>query len=152
VLQFIAMIAVPVLFITFGYLYKPEYLDLFEQSLVIFIAFTVTRGLFMYFIYMPLSRKTEKIVEVNSLRWWTVLTFGGIRGPLSILMVLGLSVLVPNYEHLHILEALVFNSVVLVMVVYTPILIITFWLWGDKFKHEYDLEHDNAVNHNLEHN
>jgi len=93
----------------------------------------------MYF-YSHLSRKTKKIDDIDSFRWWAVLTFGGMRGGLSILMIFILALAIPDYKYLEELKAIVFNVVFLITFIYTPILIFIFKKYSKKFDNEYNYE------------
>ncbi len=144
ILYFIALLANAFLFIALGSLV--DFFDInsfvwkyFEESFYIFIFLTITRWIFMYF-YSHLSRKTKKIDNISSFRWWSVLTFWWMRWGLSILMIFILSLAIPDYKHLEELQAIVFNVVFLITFTYTPILIFIFKKYSKKFDCEYTYE------------
>ncbi len=111
----------------------------FEISFYIFIFITLVRAIFMYF-YSLLSVQTKKIDNIDSVRWWAVLTFGWMRGWLSVLMIFMLASAVHDYEYMQELEAIVFNVVFLITFIYTPILIYIFKKYEKLFDKEYAYE------------
>jgi len=144
VLYFIAMLCNAFLFIALWSLVDFFNLDSFvwkyaEVSLYIFLFLTFIRWLFMYF-YSSLSTKTKKIENIDSIRWWAVLTFGWMRWGLSVLMIFILASAIPDYEYMQELEAIVFNVVFLITFIYTPILIYIFKKWEKDFQKEYEYE------------
>jgi len=110
----------------------------FSESLILFIAITIIRSISM-FLYMQISTLTTKINSVSSFRWLRVLSFGGMKGGISVLMVLGLSVII-DYEFASLFQALTFNIVLLATFINTSILLIEFNINGDAFAKEADLE------------
>ncbi len=144
ILYFIAMLSNAFLFIALWSLV--DFFDInsfvwkyFDISIYIFIFITVIRWIFMYF-YSYLSKVTKKIDEINSVRWWAVLTFGWMRWWLSVLMIFMLVSAIPDYKYIQELEAIVFNVVFLITFIYTPILIYIFKKYEKDFKKEYEYE------------
>ena len=114
------------------------------DSLFIFLFLTIIRGIFMYF-YSHISKKTKKIENIESFRWWAVLTFGWMRWGLSVLMIFILASAIPDYKYLDELKAIVFNVVFLITFIYTPILIFIF----KKYKKDFDKEYEYEKKHEM---
>ena len=117
--QLLAMVANTILFIAMA-----EMIDLnlmwnyrFE-ILIMFIATTVIRAVMMS-IFAIVTNKTQKMVDVNR-RWTTVLSFAGIKGGLSIVM---LTMIPASFEHLETFKAIVIGVIMLSTFVYAAILI-----------------------------
>jgi len=147
ILYFIAMISNAFLFIALWSLVDFFNSDsfvwqYFEISFYLFLFVTLVRAIFMY-LYSHLSVKTKKIDNIDSVRWWAVLTFGWMRGGLSVLMIFILAAAVPDYQYMQELEAIVFNVVFLITFIYTPILIFIFKKYEKSFnkEYEYEIEH-----------
>ncbi len=115
-----------------------------DVSVYIFLFLTFIRWLFMY-VYSHISRQTKKINNINSFRWWAVLTFGWMRWWLSVLMIFMLASAIPDYKYMQELEAIVFNVVFLITFIYTPILIYIF----KKYKKDFDYEYEYEIKHDL---
>ena len=56
-----------------------------------------------------------------SFRWWGVLTFAGIKGGLSIVM---LSMIPPTFQHLEMFKAVVIGVVLLSTFIYSSVLLL----------------------------
>ncbi len=110
----------------------------FIQSIILFIAITAIRAISMS-LYMKISTSTNKIKNVSSLRWLRVLSFGGMKGGISVLMVLGLSVII-DYQFSNLFQALTFNIVLLATFINTSILLIEFNKNGKLFEEEAEME------------
>ena len=148
ILYFIAMLSNAFLFIALWSLvdfFNPNSFvwQYFEISFYIFIFLTIIRAIFMY-LYSHLSVKTKKIDNIDNVRWWAVLTFGWMRGWLSVLMIFILASALPDYEYMQEFEAIVFNVVFLITFTYTPILIFIFKKYEKLFykEYSYELKHD----------
>lgn len=114
--------------------------EYFTESIILFIAITIIRAISMFF-YMKISTSTHKIKNVSSIRWLRVLSFGGMKGGISVLMVLGLSIII-DYQFANLFQALTFNIVLLATFVNTSILLIEFNKNGKLFEQEAELENN----------
>ena len=83
-----------------------------------FIATTVIRAAMMS-VFAWITNKTTKMVDVNR-RWTTVLSFAGIKGGLSIVM---LTMIPANFEHIETFKAIVIGVIMLSTFVYATVLI-----------------------------
>ncbi|MDX8396479.1 MAG: sodium:proton antiporter, partial [Mariprofundaceae bacterium] len=63
--------------------------------------------------------QTDKMTNIN-FRWWGVLTFAGIKGGLSIVMLM----MIPtSFEHLEMFKAVVIGVILLSTFIYSGILV-----------------------------
>lgn len=89
------------------------------EILVMFLATTLIRGVMMG-IFAWITNKTDKMVDVN-FRWWAVLTFAGIKGGLSIVMI----TLIPaSFAYLEMFKAVVIGTILLSTFIYSVVLLI----------------------------
>jgi len=89
-----------------------------HEILVMFLATTVIRALMMA-KFAIITNQTDKMTNVN-FRWWGVLTFAGIKGGLSVVMLM----MIPaNFEHIEMFKAIVVGVIVLSTFVYSIILL-----------------------------
>ncbi len=85
-IAFFALFANALLFVTLAELIEIDKLLAYSSEIIIlFLVTTIIRAIMM-FKFSLISRASEKIINVNY-RWWAVLTFSGIKGGLSIIMV-----------------------------------------------------------------
>jgi len=88
------------------------------EILVMFLATTVIRAAMMA-KFAILTNQTSKMTNVN-FRWWGVLTFAGIKGGLSVVMLM----MIPaTFEHLEMFKAIVIGVIMLSTFIYSFILI-----------------------------
>lgn len=139
-IMFAASIASIVLFVAMGEIMDISLmLKYWEEILAVFIATTLIRAVMM-FKFALISNKTENMKNI-SLHWWKVLTFAGVKGGLSILMV---HFLPSNFEFKDLFEAIVFGNIILSTFIYSGILSFIIWLHKNKFSKEYDEEHNKS--------
>jgi len=70
--------------------------------------------------FAVLTNQTDKMTNVN-FRWWGVLTFAGIKGGLSVVMLM----MIPaSFEHLEMFKAIVVGVIMLSTFIYSLILIV----------------------------
>ncbi|MFW5440079.1 MAG: sodium:proton antiporter, partial [Methylophilaceae bacterium] len=88
------------------------------EILIMFIATTVIRAAMMA-IFAIITNKTQKMVDMNR-RWTTVLSFAGIKGGLSIVM---LTMIPASFQHLEMFKAIVIGVIMLSTFIYSIVLI-----------------------------
>ena len=83
-----------------------------------FLATTLIRAAMMA-KFAFITNRTDKMTNVN-FRWWGVLTFAGIKGGLSVVMLM----MIPStFEHLEMFKAIVIGVIMLSTFIYSFILI-----------------------------
>jgi CPA1 family monovalent cation:H+ antiporter len=118
--QLLALVANTILFVAMAEMIDPTLLWKFRvEILVMFLATTLIRGAMMG-LFAWLSNWTERMADVN-FRWWGVLTFAGIKGGLSIVM---LTMIPASFEYLEMFKAVVIGVVVLSTFTYSGVLLI----------------------------
>lgn len=88
------------------------------EILVMFAATTLIRGVMMA-LFAWISNKTSKMVDIN-IRWWGVLTFAGIKGGLSIVI---LTMIPTTFQYLEMFKAVVIGVIVLSTFIYSGVLL-----------------------------
>ena len=117
--QLLAMVANTILFIAMAEMIDLNLLWHYRfEILIMFIATTVIRAAMMS-VFAWITNKTTKMVDVNR-RWTTVLSFAGIKGGLSIVM---LTMIPANFEHIETFKAIVIGVIMLSTFVYATVLI-----------------------------
>lgn len=118
--QLLAMVANTILFIAMAEMIDLNLLWEYRiEILTMFIATTFIRAAMMT-IFAWITNKTDKMVDVN-LRWGTVLSFAGIKGGLSIVM---LTMIPASFEHLEMFKAIVIGVIMLSTFIYATVLIL----------------------------
>jgi monovalent cation:H+ antiporter, CPA1 family len=118
-IQLLAMVANTILFIAMAEMIDLKLLWTYHiEILVMFIATTVIRAA-MIAIFAWITNKTHKMVNVN-MRWGHVLTFAGIKGGLSIVM---LTMIPASFPHLEMFKAVVIGVIMLSTFIYSIMLI-----------------------------
>jgi len=117
--QLLALVANTMLFVAMAELINMSLLWQYKtEILVMFFATTVIRAIMMA-KFAFITNRTDKMTNVN-FRWWGVLTFAGIKGGLSIVMLM----MIPaSFEHLEMFKAVVIGVVMLSTFIYSGILI-----------------------------
>ncbi|MEO6976038.1 MAG: cation:proton antiporter [Gallionella sp.] len=117
--QLLALVANTILFVAMAEMIDPAQLWKFRvEILVMFLATTLIRGAMMG-LFAWLSNRTDRMADIN-LRWWGVLTFAGIKGGLSIVM---LTMIPASFQHLEMFKAVVIGVVVLSTFTYSAVLL-----------------------------
>ena len=130
--QLLAMVANTILFVAMAEMIDPGLLWKYRvQILAMFLATTLIRGAMMG-LFAWLTNKTDKMVDVN-FRWWGVLTFAGIKGGLSIVM---LTMIPASFEHLEMFKAVVIGVIVLSTFTYSAVLLIIIGSNKERFLQE----------------
>ncbi|WP_286293778.1 cation:proton antiporter [Methylomarinovum tepidoasis] len=118
-IQLLGLVSNTILFVAMAELIELELLARYwHEILVMFVATTVIRALMMA-KFAWLTRQTRRMTDVN-LRWWGVLTFAGIKGGLSIVM---LSMIPREFPFLDLFKAVVIGVVLLSTFLYSLILL-----------------------------
>jgi monovalent cation:H+ antiporter, CPA1 family len=118
--QLLAIVANTILFIAMAEMIDLNLLWKYRfEILIMFAATTVIRAAMMS-VFAYITNKTHKMVNVN-FGWGTVLTFAGIKGGLSIVM---LTMIPASFEHLEMFKAIVIGIILLSTFVYSIALIL----------------------------
>jgi CPA1 family monovalent cation:H+ antiporter len=119
-IQLLALVANTILFIAMAEMINLKLLWQYHvEIIVMFVATTVIRAAMMS-LFALITNKTEKMVNIGP-RWCTVLTFAGIKGGLSIVM---LTMIPSSFVHLEMFKAIVIGVIMLSTFVYSVILIL----------------------------
>ncbi len=118
-IQLLAIVANTMLFVAMAEIVDMDLLWQYKtEILVMFLATTVIRAAMMAKFAM-ITNQTDKMTNVN-FRWWGVLTFAGIKGGLSVVMLM----MIPeSFEHLEMFKAIVVGVIMLSTFIYSFILL-----------------------------
>lgn len=118
-IQLLAVIANTILFIAMAEIVNLAQLWQYKTEIIsMFLATTVIRALMMG-KFAIITNQTTKMTSIN-FRWWGVLTFAGIKGGLSVVMLM---MIPPSFEHLQMFQAVVIGVILLSTFIYSAILI-----------------------------
>lgn len=118
-IQLLAVIANTILFIAMAEIVNLAQLWQYKIEIIsMFLATTVIRALMMG-KFAIITNQTTKMTNVN-FRWWGVLTFAGIKGGLSVVMLMMIPL---SFEHLQMFQAVVIGVILLSTFIYSAILI-----------------------------
>ncbi|GAB1235582.1 cation:proton antiporter [Ferrigenium sp. UT5] len=118
-IQLLALVANTILFIAMAEMIDLKLLWQYKtEILVMFLATTVIRGAMMG-LFAAIANRTEKMTDIG-LRWWSVLTFAGIKGGLSIVMI---TMIPTDYPHLEMFKAVVIGVIMLSTFLYSGALL-----------------------------
>lgn len=135
--QLLALVANTILFVAMAEMIDLTLLLKYKfETLAMFAATTLIRAVMMG-LFAWISNKTDKMANV-SFRWWGVLTFAGIKGGLSIVM---LSMIPPAFEHLEMFKAVVVGVVLLSTFIYSGVLLAIIGVNKAQFIEEKQAEH-----------
>ena len=117
--QLLALVANTILFVAMAEIVDLSLLWHYKtEILAMFVATTIIRALMMA-KFAVITNQTTHMSSV-SFRWWGVLTFAGIKGGLSIVMLM----MIPaGFEHLEMFKAVVIGVIMLSTFVYSGILL-----------------------------
>lgn len=117
--QLLAIVANTILFVAMAEIIDFELLLNYKFEIIsMFLVTTVIRaGMMAKFAFI--TNQTKKMADVNY-RWWGVLTFAGIKGGLSVVMLM---MIPPGFEHLEMFKAVVVGVILLSTFIYSAILI-----------------------------
>ena len=107
-IQLLAIVANTILFVAMAEIVNLELLLKYKtEILVMFLATTIIRAVMMA-KFAIITNKTDKMTNVN-FRWWGVMTFAGIKGGLSVVMLM----MIPStFEHLEMFKAIVVGVII----------------------------------------
>lgn len=136
-IQLLAMVANTILFVAMAEMIDMHLLWKYKaEILAMFLATTLIRALMMW-LFAWISNSTEKMQSIN-LRWWGVLTFAGIKGGLSIVMI---SMIPASFAHLEMFKAVVIGVIMLSTFIYSGVLLLIIGKNKDSFLLEKKEEH-----------
>ena len=137
-IQLLAIVANTMLFVAMAEIINIDLLWQYKTEIVVmFLATTVIRAVMMA-KFAILTNRTDKMTNVN-FRWWGVLTFAGIKGGLSVVMLM----MIPaSFEHLEMFKAIVIGVIMLSTFIYSLFLIIIIGKNKDIFARELEQEGD----------
>lgn len=118
--QLLAIVANTILFIAMAEMIDLGLLWQYKMEiLVMFAATTVIRGAMMG-LFAAIANRTKKMADIG-LRWWSVLTFAGIKGGLSIVMI---TMIPASFPHLEMFKAVVIGVIMLSTFIYSAALLV----------------------------
>jgi len=117
--QLLALVANTILFVAMAELINLSLLWQYKTEIIVmFLATTMIRAVMMA-KFALITNKTSHMTNVN-FRWWGVLTFAGIKGGLSIVMLM---MIPPSFEYLEMFKAVVIGVILLSTFIYSGILV-----------------------------
>jgi len=135
-IQLLALVANTMLFVAMAEIVNLDLLFHYKKEiLVMFLATSVIRALMMA-KFALITNQTDKMTNVN-FRWWGVLTFAGIKGGLSIVM---LTLIPPSFPHLEMFKAVVIGVILLSTFIYSLILLGIIGKNAEVFRQEKEAE------------
>ena len=131
-IQLLAIVANTMLFVAMAEIIDLDLLWKYRtEILIMFLATTIIRSAMMA-KFAIITNQTDKMTNIN-FRWWGVLTFAGIKGGLSIVMLM----MIPStFEHLEMFKAIVVGVILLSTFVYSAILITLITTNSELFEQE----------------
>lgn len=136
--QLLALVANTILFVAMAEMIDLHLLWQYKfEILVMFAATTLVRGMMMA-LFAWISNRTRKMADIN-FRWWSVLTFAGIKGGLSIVM---LTMIPSSFQHLEMFKAVVIGVIMLSTFIYSAALLTIIGSYKDKFLAEKNISHN----------
>jgi len=139
-IRLLALVANTMLFVAMAEIVNFDLLLQYKKEiLVMFLATTVIRALMMA-KFAIITNRTNKMTNVN-FRWWGVLTFAGIKGGLSIVM---LTMIPASFPHLEMFQAVVIGVVMLSTFIYSLVLLAVIRSNADIFLKEKKAEDGSA--------
>jgi len=135
--QLLALVANTILFVAMAEIIDLSLLWHYKfEILGMFIATTVIRAVMMG-LFAWVTNQTHRMVDVN-FRWWGVLTFAGIKGGLSVVMLM----MIPaDFPQLEMFKAVVIGVILLSTFVYALILLTIISANREQFRQEAANEH-----------
>ncbi len=117
--QLLALVANTILFVAMAEIIDLRMLWQYKgEILAMFVATTLIRALMMA-KFAFVANRTRWMGDVN-LRWWGVLTFAGIKGGLSVVM---LTMIPRDFPHLEMFQAVVVGVILLSTFIYSGVLL-----------------------------
>lgn len=135
--QLLALVANTILFVAMAEMIDLNLLWNYRiEIMAMFLATTLIRAAMMA-LFAWVSNKTDKMSNI-SIRWWGVLTFAGIKGGLSIVM---LTMIPASFEYLEMFKAVVIGVIMLSTFLYSGVLLIVIGINKQQFLAEKKAEH-----------
>ncbi len=135
-IAFFALFANALLFVSLAELIEIDKLfDYAYEIILLFAVTTVIRALMML-KFSFITRSSERLTNVNY-RWWAILTFSGIKGGLSIIMVHHLP---DSFVYKEMFTQVVMGVILLSIFVYAAGLIAVIAYYKEAFKKDMELE------------
>lgn len=138
--QLLALVANTILFVAMAEMIDLKLLWKYHTEILVMFAGTTLIRAVMMALFAWITNKTDKMVNVG-IRWWGVLTFAGIKGGLSIVM---LSMIPSSFEHLEMFKTVVIGIVMLSTFIYSGVLLAIIGLNRDSFLLEKKEERSDA--------
>ena len=135
-IAFFALFANALLFVTLAELIEIDKLLQYSSEIIILFLVTTAIRAVMMLKFSFISRASDKITNVNY-RWWAVLTFSGIKGGLSIIMVHHLP---DTFIYKEMFTQVVMGVILLSIFVYAGGLIAVIGYYKKEFKNDIALE------------
>jgi CPA1 family monovalent cation:H+ antiporter len=127
--QLLALVANTILFVAMAEMINLSLLLQYKVEIVaMFFATTLIRAVMMG-LFAWITNKTNKMTNVG-FRWWGVLTFAGIKGGLSIVM---LTMIPPTFEYIEMFKAVVVGVVLLSTFIYSGVLLLIIGAGKERF-------------------
>lgn len=119
-IQLLGIVANTILFIAMAEMIDLALLWKYKVEIVaMFLATTMIRAAMMG-LFAAIAQRTDRMVDI-SLRWWSVLTFAGIKGGLSIVM---LTMIPASFPHIEMFKAVVIGVIMLSTFIYSGALLL----------------------------
>jgi len=117
--QLLALVANTMLFVAMAEIVDLSLLWHYKTEIIVmFLATTLIRAVMMA-KFAIIATKSDSMTSVN-FRWWGILTFAGIKGGLSIVMLM----MIPaSFEHLEMFKAVVIGVILLSTFIYSGVLL-----------------------------
>jgi len=135
-IAFFALFANALLFVTLAELIEIDKLLLYYKEIIILFLVTTAIRAVMMLKFSFISRASDSITNVNY-RWWAILTFAGIKGGLSIIMVHHLP---ESFIYKEMFTQVVMGVILLSIFVYAGALMAVIGFYKDAFKKDIKLE------------
>ncbi|TLS66486.1 sodium:proton antiporter [Mariprofundus erugo] len=130
--KLLALVANTILFVAMAEIINLSMLWQYKTEIIaMFVATTIIRALMMA-KFAIITNQTTHMTNVN-FRWWGVLTFAGIKGGLSVVMLM----MIPaSFEHLEMFKAVVVGVIMLSTFIYSGILLVLIAVNKESFARE----------------
>jgi len=135
-IAFFALFGNALLFVTLAELIEIDKLLTYSKEIIILFLVTTAIRAVMMLKFSFISRASERITNVNY-RWWAVLTFSGIKGGLSIIMVHHLP---DTFIYKEMFTQVVMGVILLSIFVYAGGLMAVIGYYKKEFKKDIELE------------
>lgn len=135
----LALLANGILFISLAQIINFNNLILYwKEILLVFLMSTLIRFILL-FVFQKVANFSRKIPEFN-FKWTLILTFSGIKGGLSIVMLNMLFLAIPDFQHKILFESIITGVILLSTYLYVLGLIITISFNKKQFLKECEFE------------